>query len=155
MLIFGLLLVLLAAAVITYMVLATAGESAIPLDYGILNVEMQPLWLFLAGAATVAVAAIGLWLMAVGARSKARRAKEMRELRKQAKDQDRRIERSGDATAPRTGRTTTSGHDSPQRPATIPGPASNSRPGDSTYGTGTSTDRDVPQADRSRLDLDR
>lgn len=135
MLILGLLLLLLAAAVITYMVLATAGMATVPVDYGILNLDLQPLWLFLAGAGTVAVAAIGLWLMGAGARAKARQAKEVRELRKQAKEQDRRIQRSGDATAPRVDRHPTSGPSTaPQRP-TIPGP-----------GSGT---------ERSRLDLDR
>lgn len=136
MLIIGLLLLLLAAAIITYMVLATAGEPAMHLDYGILNLELEPLWLYLSGAATVAVAAIGLALMAAGARSKARKAREVRELRKQAKDQDRRVERSGDATAPRLPRTgsttrptTSTGRDTAARPGTTSTSGGPARPG--------------------------
>jgi hypothetical protein len=134
MLIFGLLLVLLAAAVITYMVLATAGMPNVQIDYGILNLDIQPLWLYLAGLLTLAVAALGFWLVGAGARSKAKRAREVRELRKQAKAQDRRVERSGDATAGRSGTTQT----------TTPRP-----------GTGTGTPGATGSTDRSRLDLDR
>lgn len=134
MLIFGLLLVLLAAAVITYMVLATAGMPNVQIDYGILNLDIQPLWLYLAGLLTLAVAALGFWLIGAGARIKARRAREVRELRKQAKAQDRRVERSGDATAGRSGTTQT----------TTPRP-----------GTGTGTPGATGSTDRSRLDLDR
>ena len=107
MLILGLLLLLLAAAVITYMILATNGMTDVHLDYGILNLDLPPLWLYLAGAITVAVAAIGLWLMAAGARAKARQAREVRALRKQAKESERRVERSGDASAPRIPRSST------------------------------------------------
>ena len=81
---------------------------------GILNVELLPLWLYLAGVATLAVAALGFWMLGAGARSKARRAREVRELRKQAKEADRRATRTEDrssldrptsttgSTAPRT-----------------------------------------------------
>lgn len=141
MLIFGLLLLLLAAAVITYMILATNGMADIRLDYGILNLDLPPLWLFLAGALTVAVAAIGLWLMAIGARSKARRAKEVRELRKQAKTQDRRVERADDATIRRPGAV-------PPGPSTTSGTGLGSTAPRTTGTTGTT-------ADRSSLDLDR
>ncbi|GGK57836.1 LapA family protein [Ornithinimicrobium pekingense] len=97
MLIIGFLLILLAAAVITYVLLATAGMTPVEVSYGVLNVEVAPLWLFLAGVLTLAVAAIGLWMVAAGARGKARKAREVRELRKQAKDADRRATRATDA----------------------------------------------------------
>lgn len=109
MVIFGFLLILLAAGVIAYTVAATTGMPDVRLDYGILNLELPPLWLYLAGLLTLAVAALGFWMVGAGARMKARRAKEVRELKRQAKQADRRAERVGDATAP--------------RPASVPGPA--------------------------------
>lgn len=126
MLILGLLLILLAAAVIAYMVLATAGMPEVRLDYGILNVDLLPLWLYLAGLLTLAVAALGFWLAGAGARRKARQSREVRELRKQAKASDRRVERANDGSA--SGATHAS-----QRPGTAP----------------------EKSGDRSRLDLDR
>lgn len=99
MLIFGLLLIILAAAVIAYMVAATANMDAVAINYGILNVELLPLWLYLAGVATLAVAALGFWMLGAGARSKARRAREVRELRKQAKEADRRATRTEDRSS--------------------------------------------------------
>ena len=82
MLIFGFLLILLAAGVIAYMVAATTGMPDVRLDYGILNLELPPLWLYLAGLLTLAVAALGFWMVGAGARLKARRAKEVRELKR-------------------------------------------------------------------------
>lgn len=133
MLIIGLLLILLAAAVVAYMLLATAGSPAVSIDYGILNVEMPPLWLYLAGLATLAIAALGFWMVGAGARSKSRRAREVRELRKQAKEADRRAVRTDDAS-------------SLDRPGTAD-------PG-TTRARGTTSGATSPQ-DRSRLDLDR
>jgi membrane protein implicated in regulation of membrane protease activity len=140
MLILGLLLLLAAAAVVTYTVLATVGMADVRLDYGILNIDLPPLWLYLAGLLTLAVAALGLWMVGAGARSKARRAREVRELRKQAKVQDRRVERADDAT---TGRGTTA---RPSTGSTAPGSVP-PRPGSTPPAGGA--------ADRSRLDLDR
>ncbi|MFK5635774.1 MULTISPECIES: hypothetical protein [unclassified Ornithinimicrobium] len=131
MLIFGLLLILLAAAVIAYMVLATGGMDPVSINYGILNIEMLPLWLYLAGVATLAVAALGLWMAGAGARTKARRSREVRELRKQAKDADRRATRTEDrssldrpSTAPGTtaprGTTPTTSSSTPPPPRSTP-----------------------------------
>lgn len=107
MLIFGLILILLAVAVIAYVLLATADMAPVGIDYGILNLEVAPLWLYLSGVLTLAVAALGFWLTGIGARSKARQAREVRELRKQAKEADRRAVRATDSAAagsPATGR---------------------------------------------------
>lgn len=99
MIIFGLVLLILAIIVIAYVWLATGGMSPISVDYGILNVELSPLWFFFAGGITLAVATSGLWLMGVGAKTSTRRAKEMRELRRQAKESDRGAERDRDRAA--------------------------------------------------------
>lgn len=99
MIIFGLILFILAVIVIAYVWLATSGMTPISIDYGILNVEITPLWFFFAGGIVLAVATSGLWLMGVGAKTSARRAKEMRELRRQAKEYDRRVERDRDRDA--------------------------------------------------------
>lgn len=96
MVIFGLILLLLALAVVAYMWFATQSMPAVDIDYGFLNLSMEPFWLFVAGGITLAAATCGLWIMAVGTRSSARKAKEVRELRRQAKDADRRAERAGD-----------------------------------------------------------
>ena len=98
MVIFGLILLLLALAVIAYMWFATAGMSAVEIDYGVLNVSLEPFWLFVAGGIALAAATSGLWMMAVGTRTKARKAKEVRELRRQAKEADRRAERAQDSS---------------------------------------------------------
>lgn len=99
MVVFGLILLILAVAVLAYMWLATAGMDPLVIDYGFLNVELSPLWLFLAGGITLAVLTSGVWLIAVGTRNSARRAREMRELRRQAKEADRRSERDRDRAA--------------------------------------------------------
>lgn len=148
MLIIGLLLVLLAAAVIAYVLFATAGMTPVEVSYGVLNVEVAPLWLFLSGVLTLAVAAIGLWMVAAGARSKARKAREVRELRKQAKEADRRAVRATDGSQldrPATGRPA-SGHSAtgaPTRPTSPP-------PGPTGSGHGTSS-----SPERNRLEPDR
>jgi hypothetical protein len=144
MLIIGFLLILLAAAVITYVVFATAGMAPVEVSYGVLNVEVAPLWLFLSGVLTLAVAAIGLWMVAAGTRSKARKAREVRELRKQAKESDRRAARATDSTpldGSSTGRPATG---APTRPTTAPPGPATSRP---------STPSTPPE--RNRLDPDR
>lgn len=145
MIIIGLLLILLAAAVVAYMLLATAGAPAVSIDYGILNLELPPLWLYLAGLATLAVAALGFWLVGAGARAKTRRAREVRELRKQAKESDRRAVRTGDAST----------LDRPAaRPTTTGSGASGTGARSTQAGPGTTSGTTAPQ-DRSRLDLDR
>lgn len=99
MIVFGLVLLILAIVVIAYVWLATAGMSPVSIDYGVLNVELSPLWFFFAGGITLAVATSGLWLIGVGAKASTRRAKEMRELRRQAKESERRTERDQDRAA--------------------------------------------------------
>ena len=97
MVVFGVILLLVALAVVIYMWLATQGMDPVAISYGVLNVEITPIWLFVVGGITLAAATSGLWLLAVGTRAKARRAKEVRELRRQATESDRRSERQQDA----------------------------------------------------------
>lgn len=129
MLIIGVILILLAVAVIAYVVLATAGMTPVEISYGPLNVEVEPLWLYLAGVLTLAVAALGLWMAVAGARSKARRAREVRELRKQAADADRRGGRptTTDRRGAVGGPTTSTGHGTTTRPGTTPGQTERNR----------------------------
>lgn len=141
MLIIGLLLILLAAAVAAYMLVATAGSPAVTVDYGVLNLEVPPLWLYLAGLATLAVAALGFWMVGAGARAKSRRSREVRELRKQAKEADRRAVRTDDASTL-------------DRPGPRSGTTSPPVTGTTRTTPGTTSGTNTPQ-DRSRLDLDR
>jgi hypothetical protein len=99
MIVFGLVLLILAVIAIAYVWLATAGMTPISIDYGVLNVELTPLWFFFAGGIVLAIATSGLWLMGVGAKTSARRAREVRELRRQAKESDRHAERERDRAA--------------------------------------------------------
>lgn len=125
MVVFGLILLLVALAVVIYMWLATRGMDPVQISYGILNVEITPIWLFVVGGITLAAATSGLWLLAVGTRSKARRAREVRELRRQAKDSDRRVERERDAQqlgSEGSGRTSAT-----RRPATTDSPTTADR----------------------------
>lgn len=137
MIVFGLVLLILAIVVIAYVWLATAGMSPVSIDYGVLNVELSPLWFFFAGGITLAVATSGLWLIGVGAKTSTRRAKEMRELRRQAKESDRSAERDRDRAALGSDR---------DRRGSAPGGSSTSAPrtassSDAAYrpGTGAST----------------
>lgn len=140
MLIIGLLLLLAAVAVIAYVLLATAGMAAVEITYGVLNVEVSPMWLFLSGVITLAVAAVGIWMMAVGARNKARKAREVRELRKQAKEADRRAVRSSDASGLGQRPSASGGHTTRSSGASAPPP----HPGTSSAGH-----------ERNRLEPDR
>ena len=139
MIIFGLVLLILAIIVIAYVWLATGGMSPISVDYGILNVELSPLWFFFAGGITLAVATSGLWLMGVGAKSSARKAKEVRELRRQAKESDRSAERGRDRAGLGKGSDRGTATSAPERRA---GDAADTpaRPGGTTStGSATST----------------
>ncbi|KUG51830.1 hypothetical protein AVL62_07745 [Serinicoccus chungangensis] len=113
MVVFGVVLLLLALAVIIYMWLATRGMDPVQISYGVLNVDLTPIWLFAIGGIALAAATSGLWLLAVGTRAKARRAREVRELRRQAKDSDRRTERERDAARLGSTEGRTTGTDGP------------------------------------------
>lgn len=154
MMIIGFLLILLAVVVIAYVVLATAGDAAVEVSYGVLNVQITPLWLFLAGVLTLLVAAVGFWMTGVGARRKARQSREMRELRKQAKEADRRAARTGqaDVSRPAAPVDRTSGVD---RPGTPDRPASTSTTDPRPGSTGGTTGHDSAGTQRNRLEPDR
>lgn len=160
MVIFGLILLLLALAVIGYMWFATQGMAPVDIDYGILNISLEPFWLFVAGGIALAAATCGLWIMGVGAKSRARKAKEMRELRRQAKEADRRAERAGDSAslgrssgtpAPATPRTTTQ----PSGTAPRPTASSTSSSGQDAPILPRTPRTDGPTEGHSSLDIDR
>lgn len=160
MVVFGLVLLVLALAVIAYMWFATRGVESAQISYGFLNIDVTPFWMFLAGGITLAVATCGLWLMAVGARSRARRSKEVRQLRRQAQESgrtgsgtttgtgaghDRATDARGGATDRNTAAGTTgSGQDRPILP----------RQSSTGHGTGTVTSTTDQQRSNS-LDVDR
>lgn len=152
MLLVGVILVLLAAAVLTYVLLATAGMTPVEISYGPLNVEVQPLWLYLAGVLTLAVAALGLWMAAAGARSKARKAKEVRELRKQAAEADR---RTGRTTATDTGAAGRRGSVTGAGSSSGTAPSGTGSPGTSGGGYGAPGRPGATGTERNRLEPDR
>lgn len=152
MVIFGLILLLVALAVVLYMWLATRGMDPVQITYGPLNVDITPIWLFVVGGITLAAATCGIWLLAVGARSKARKAKEVRELRRQAKD-------SGHTTG--TGRGGSSSRGTGATTTTAPGGRGTDGPilprsgGGTTTGGAAGTRGSRPTDGQSSLDLDR
>lgn len=94
MLILGILLIVVALVVFGYMLLGTRDLDALQIDLGAFNVELTPLLLFLVGAATLAVLALGLLALAAGLRASRRRRQEVKDLRKAVRsggaDYDRR-----------------------------------------------------------------
>lgn len=159
MVIVGLILLLLALAVIGYMWFATQGMAPVDIDYGILNVSLEPFWLFVAGGVALAAATSGLWIMGVGARSRARKAKEVRELRRQAKEADRRAERASDSAS--LGRSSsTPAPSAPPPSGTAPRPPASGTSSTSSTGSDAPVLPRTPRTDgptegRSSLDIDR
>lgn len=90
MLAFGLILLLIVAAFIGFVVYTLLDQTAgLPMELGSLELSMTPLQLFAAGAAALALLALALWLVQVGARRRAARAREMRDLRARAAQTER------------------------------------------------------------------
>lgn len=159
MVVFGLVLLVVALAVIAYMWLATRGMDPAQISYGFLNVDVTPFWMFLAGGITLAVATCGLWLMAVGARSRARRAKEVRELRRQVQTNSSQGTGKGGASSSTSGSTSSAGRTSsaggtssgttsaPKSDPILPRPGGSGTHGGSGTTGGTSR--------KSSLDVDR
>lgn len=85
MLALGLILVLIAVVVVVYVTFATVGLDAMPIDWGIFTAELTPLQLFLLGAGTVLVLAIGTAILAAGLRRQTAKRAEVRRLRKEVK----------------------------------------------------------------------
>lgn len=84
MLALGVILILVAAGAL---LVAVLGSSATPaaFELGDLRITMDPLWVFLAGAATVLLLVLGLELMRAGTRRANRRRKEKKQLNRRAK----------------------------------------------------------------------
>lgn len=129
MLALGIILIVLAALVAVFVVLGApdpttcgADGSCSTFELGGIQVTMDPLWVFLTGAATVLLLVLGLELM----RAAARRA---RRRRHEKKDRERRAERLEDHEAMHS-------HDSDRTAATEQR---------GTTGDTTVTDRDQPR----------
>lgn len=92
MLVIGLILVILALVTIGYMWFGTAGLDPVEVDLGAFTMTLSPLWIFLLGAVSVLVLAIGAVLLVAGLRRRQRQRRELRELRRKAEalEQDRR-----------------------------------------------------------------
>ncbi|TMS00030.1 hypothetical protein [Nonomuraea basaltis] len=88
MILLGLLLVLLAGGAIA---LVLTEESARYILFGY-TFELNHLEMFLAGAVTMAVLALGLWLLGSGSRRTARQRRRLRSARAEASDRVARLE---------------------------------------------------------------
>lgn len=86
MLILGLLLIVAAAVVFGYMFFGTSDLEPLDIDLGVFTVQLTPLHLYLLGAATLVVLALGLLALAAGMRTSRRRRQEVKELRKAVRD---------------------------------------------------------------------
>jgi ABC-type nickel/cobalt efflux system permease component RcnA len=106
MLVIGLILILVALVVIGYMAFGTANLESIQIDMGMMTVNLNPLEIFILGAACVLVLAIGAVLLFSGLRRQRRKRKELQDLRAKASAADRRhldrrdAEREEPAAAP-------------------------------------------------------
>ena len=89
MIVLGALLVLLAVLVI---LAATRATDPATLDLGVLSVDTTALGIFLAGAVTVLVLVLGLWLVASGLRRARQKRAEVKALRRQAQESNQRSE---------------------------------------------------------------
>lgn len=91
MLALAVILIVVAALVVGFVVLGApnpgtcaAEESCSSFELGGLQVTVEPLWVFLAGAATVLLLVLGLELMRASARRARRRRQEKKELERRA-----------------------------------------------------------------------
>ncbi|WP_327586481.1 hypothetical protein OHA25_05305 [Nonomuraea sp. NBC_00507] len=88
MILLGLLLVLLAGGAVA---LVLTEESSRYILFGY-TFELNHLEMFLAGAVTMAVLALGLWMLGSGSRRTARHRRKLRSARAEASDQVARLE---------------------------------------------------------------
>lgn len=86
MLILGLLLIAAALVVFGYMFFGTSDLPSLDIDLGVFTVQLTPLHLYLLGAATLVVLALGLLALAAGMKAARRRRQEVKELRKAVRD---------------------------------------------------------------------
>ena len=86
MLILGLLLIVVAAVVFGYMFFGTSDLEPLDIDLGVFTVQLTPLHLYLLGAATLVILALGLVSLAAGMRASRRRRHEVKELRKAVRE---------------------------------------------------------------------
>jgi uncharacterized protein HemY len=100
MLVLALLLILLSAGV-TAAVVLRAPATRVELELGGFSVAMEPLWVFLTGAATALLLVLGLELLRAGVRRAGNRRRDRKELNRLAA-QERASERGtpADATGP-------------------------------------------------------
>lgn len=106
MIVLAVLLLALAAAVVVFVVLTGASETA-SLTYDPLNIAWEPsvLVVFLAGAAALFLVELALALMRGGTRRRMEQRRELKELRKKEAEQTRATDRdSGRPAARDTGR---------------------------------------------------
>ena len=77
---------LLVAALIVVLMLSVGFAPPITFTTAIGNVTTRPFWVFLLGAATLLIAMMGLSLLRTGTRRKVHRRREIKQLRKVAKE---------------------------------------------------------------------
>ncbi len=92
------LLILAAAVAVTVAAIARGGAD-VSLDYGSWTVNTDATGMFLAGAATLLVGVIGLWLLRGGLAHSRQRRREMRELRDRASRNEAAARREREAAA--------------------------------------------------------
>lgn len=132
MLILGILLIIVALVVFGYMFFGTSDLPAMDIDLGIFTVQLTPLHLYLLGAATLAVLALGLLTLFAGLRASRRRRHEVKELRKAVRDGDA---PRGERPSARSDRSDTRQTTDYEREVPPPAPA----PDGQTHGTHTAT----------------
>jgi cytoskeletal protein RodZ len=101
----GLILIILAIIVVIYVIFATVGLEPMSIDWGVFTADLTPLQLFLLGAVTVLVLAMGSVMLSVGLKTQGEKRAEVKRLRKE-------VEKSKESRSAEAEPTTTP--DSPQ-----------------------------------------
>lgn len=92
MVLLGVLLILVALVVVAYMLFGTQGLGQIEIDLGVFTALLTPLQIFLTGVASILVLSTGSALLAAGLARKRTRRSEVKALRRQVKQTERREE---------------------------------------------------------------
>jgi len=82
----GLILIILAIIVVIYVIFATSGLDPMSIDWGVFTADLTPLQLFLLGAVTVLVLAIGSVMLSVGLKTQGEKRAEVKRLRKEVEE---------------------------------------------------------------------
>lgn len=125
----GLILVLLAVVVVAYVWFATRELPAMEIDWGVFTAQLTPFQLFVVGAATILVLAIGAAMLMAGLRKQRAKRAEIKRLRQEVKASETARQDHPAPAAP-----TRRGTETATRPASTESTGPRQTPGDREVG---------------------